>query len=252
MLFRRWSVLGLVIPTLLIGACSSTPEKEEISEQPAAELYLESKQRMNTGNYRSAIAHLEALLSRYPFGPHADQVQLDLIYGYYAVSDNAAARAAADRFIRLNPTHKDIDYALYMRGLMSEDEDSNFFQSMFNIDRSDRDPAMVRQAFGDFERLIREYPASKYAPDAARRMIALKNRLARYEVRVAEYYYQREAYVASIGRGKYVVQYMSDTPSVERALELMVESYDKLDMPEAKQDTLAVLKLNYPDNSMVN
>lgn len=243
------SALGLA---LVLGACSSTPEKEKVAEQPAAELYKESKVRMEDGNYRSAIAHLEALLSRYPFGPHADQAQLDLISAYYAVADNPAALAAIDRFIRLNPTHKDIDYALYMRGLVNEDEDRNFFQEMFRIDRADRDPHNIREAFGDYERLLREYPGSKYAPDAALRMTALKNRLARYEVLVAEYYFERDAFVAALGRGKYVLEYMPDTPEVERALELMAESYAALGMEQAQQDTLRVLKLNYPDNSMVN
>ncbi|GGA70922.1 outer membrane protein assembly factor BamD [Neiella marina] len=252
MLLSRLTGLGVLGLALVLGACSSTPEKEKIAEKPAAELYQEAKTRMNSGNYRSAIAHFEALLSRYPFGAHADQVQLDLISAYYSVADNPAALAAIDRFIRLNPTHKDIDYALYMRGLVNEDEDRNFFQELFRIDRSDRDPHNIREAFQDYERLLRDYPGSKYAPDASKRMIALKNRLARFEVMVAEYYYERDAYVAALGRGKYVLEYMPDTPSVERALEIMARSYKQLGMEDARQDTLRVLQLNYPENRMVN
>lgn len=252
MLLKRLSVMGLAVSSLFLTACSSTPDEEEvIKDLPAIELYQTARARIENGSFQSALTHLQTLMARYPFGPHADQVQLDMIYVSYALSDAEQAKAAADRFIRLNPTHKDIDYALYMRGLVSEDQDSNMFQELFGIDRSDRDPALVQEAFRDYERLIRDYPTSKYAADAAQRMVALKNRLARYEIRVAEYYYEREAYVSAVGRGQYVLEYLSDTPSVEQALEIMIRSYDKIGLQEAKSDTLAVLKLNFPRNELV-
>ena len=252
MLLNRLSVLSLVLSALLLSACSNTPDEQELIEDlPAIELYNKAQQRIANGSYQGAINHLQALMARYPFGPHADQVQLDLIYAHYAVADGEQAKAAADRFIRLNPTHKDIDYALYMRGLVSEDQDANLFQELFGIDRSDRDPALVQEAFRDYERLILDFPTSKYAADAAQRMVALKNRLARYEIRVAEYYFEREAYVSAIGRGQYVLEYLSDSPSVEQALEIMIRSYEKLSLSDAKKDTLAVLKLNFPDHELV-
>ena len=253
MLLSRWSALTLVLPALLLSACSSTPDEEDqIADKPAIELYQEAHERMSNGNFQSAIANLQALLARYPFGPHADQVQLDLIYAYYAIGETAPARAAIDRFIRLNPTHKDIDYALFMRGLVAEDENTNVLQELFGIDRSDRDPSLMRDAFLDYDRLIREYPSSKYAPDASLRMISLKNRLARNEVKIAEYYFQREAYISPINRGKYVLEHMSDSPAIEQALEVMARSYGKIGLVEAQKDTLAVLKLNFPNNKMVN
>lgn len=251
MLLKKLSALGLAITLLGLSACSSFPEETVVADLPAVELYQRASYAMKNGSFQLAISHLQALQSRYPFGPHADQVQLDLIFSYYRVSENSAAKAAADRFIRLNPTHKDIDYALYMRGLTSEAEDSNAFQEVFGIDRSDRDPALVQEAFRDYERLIREYPASKYAADAAQRMVALKNRLARYEIRVAEYYFQREAYISAISRGEYVLEYLADTPSVESALEIMIRSYDKVGLEQAKKDTKEVLKLNFPNNKML-
>lgn len=252
MLLHRLSVLSFALSALFLSACSSKPDEAELlADMPAIELYEQARQRMEKGSYQSAVTHLEMLMARYPFGPHANQVQLDLIFANYAMSRGEEAKAAADRFIRLNPTHKDVDYAIYMRGLISEEQDTNDFQEMFGIDRSDRDPALVEEAFRDYERLIRDYPSSKYAADAAQRMVALKNRLARYELRVAEYYFEREAYVSAIGRGQYVLEYLSDTPAVQPALEIMVRGYEKLGLEEAKADTLAVLKLNFPKSELV-
>merc|ERR1711974_196564 len=107
-------------------------------------------------------------------------VQLDLIYSYYKSGKTEETLATVDRFIRLNPNHSDIDYAFYMRGLTNMESDSSLFQELMNIDRADRDPAKSREAFNDFRRLIQQYPNSKYAVDARKRMLHIKERLARY------------------------------------------------------------------------
>lgn len=54
------------------------------------------------------------------FGPYSQQVQLDLIYAYYKSAELPMAISAIDRFMRLNPTHPNIDYVLYMRGLTAQ------------------------------------------------------------------------------------------------------------------------------------
>jgi outer membrane protein assembly factor BamD len=138
-----------------------------------------------------------AIDSRYPFGPLSHQVQLDLIYSYYKSGKNEETLATIDRFIRLNPNHSDVDYAYYMRGLTNMESDSNLFQELMNIDRTDRDPSKSRQAFEDFRRLIQQYPDSKYAADAKQRMVHIKDRLARYEIAIARFYMRRQSYVAA-------------------------------------------------------
>ncbi|MGQ7170028.1 tetratricopeptide repeat protein, partial [Escherichia sp. R-CC3] len=57
-----------------------------------------------------------------------------------------AAQAAIDRFIRLNPTHPNIDYVMYMRGLTNMALDDSALQGFFGVDRSDRDPQHARAA----------------------------------------------------------------------------------------------------------
>lgn len=76
-----------------------------------------------------------------------------------------------------------------MRGLTHMAQDRNFMHDLFNIDRSDRDPEPVKAAFADFKRLLERYPNSLYANDAQQRMIALKNRLAEYDLATADFIY---------------------------------------------------------------
>ncbi|MCE1690652.1 outer membrane protein assembly factor BamD, partial [Enterobacter hormaechei] len=92
-----------------------------------------------------------------------------LMYAYYKSSDLPMALASIDRFIRLNPTHPNIDYVLYMRGLTSQALDNSPLQSFFGIDHSDRDPEHARVAFKDFSQLVRYHPNSLYTADAIKR-----------------------------------------------------------------------------------
>ena len=177
----------LLVPVLLgamvsVAGCSSSDDKEEkavMANMGAQQLYDRAKKSMEVGNFSNAAQTLSALDSRYPFGPLSHQVQLDLIYSYYKSGKTEETLATIDRFVRLNPNHSDVDYAYYMRGLTNMESDANMFQDIMGIDRTDRDPSRSRAAFEDFRRLIQQYPNSKYAADARKRMLHIKDRLAR-------------------------------------------------------------------------
>ncbi len=237
---------------LALSGCASHKDEDEKAKQNSPQQNFESAESaLALGNYSKAIQLLEGLDSRYPFGPYSHQVQLDLMYGYYKQGDFASAISVIDRFTKLNPQHADLDYAYYMRGLNHMAMDHNFFQELLWVDRTDKDPSSSRQAFEDFSNLLKRFPNSKYAADTKQRMVFLKNRLANYELAVARYYVKRKAWVAAANRAQTVVDDYKGTEAQERALELLVNCYDELGINELKQNALAVLKANYPNNSLV-
>lgn len=253
-LYLRNIIFSCVL--VAVAGCSSAPEDEDadlvLRNRSAQSLYDDAKAKMRSGNYNVATESLSALDSRFPFGPLSNQVQLDLIYGYYKTGKTDEALATIDRFTRLNPNHSDVDYALYMRGLTNMEVDSNLFQELVGIDRSDRDPSNSRQAFNDFRRLIEKFPNSKYAADAQKRMLHIKSRLAKYEIAIARYYMRRDAYVAAANRGRFVIEHYPDTSHVQEALEIMVECYDQLKLDDLKNNAMKTLKLNYPNSSFIS
>ena len=97
--------------------------------------------------------------------------------------------------------------------------------------------------------MVQRFPDSPYADDARQRMVYLRNRLAAYEINVADYYIRRSAYVAAANRARYVVETYQETPSVVDGLQIMVRAYRELGLGELAEDTLAVLALNYPDQA---
>lgn len=244
--FVRVAVLLLLV---FLSACSSKGGKLAETERLAAdELYQEAKQAMDNGNFDKAARYFQRLQARFPFGEISEQAQLDLAYSQYRNRKPDEATSTANRFIKTYPTHPNVDYAYYLKGLVNFDRDLGFVERYLPIEGSERDQAYARQSFVDFGELVKRFPASKYVPDARQRMTHLRESLAAYEMNVAKYYFRRGAYVASSNRAKYVVENFQQTPQTADALGLMVESYRALGKTELAQDAESVLKLNYPNH----
>ncbi|MAA66793.1 MAG: outer membrane protein assembly factor BamD [Alteromonadaceae bacterium] len=236
--------LLLLSALFVVAGCASKPE-EVLSEEA---YYEQAHSAMESGNFNEAETNLEALETYYPFGRYAEQAQLDLIYSRYQNLDLEGARAAADRFLRLNPQSEHADYAMYMRGIASYNLDISLASKFFPIDTTERDPGEQRQAFRDFSALLDRYPASEYAPDARQRMIAIRNRLAALELHAARYYIKRQAYAAANNRARHVVENFPNTPAVEEALIILADTYKFLDLNKAANDAIALLAINYPQS----
>lgn len=240
---RKLPILAVTVLALMLGACSSKDRRESMSER---ELYHEAQRLLKADNYDLAIKDLQMLESRYPFGPYAEQAQLDLIYAQLRSTRADAAVATADRFIRLHPQHPHVDYAYYMKGLANYTEGTGLLERFLPTDMTTRDPGKALQSFEDFRQLLTRFPNSEYAPDARARMIFLRARLARHEIDVANYYFRRKAYLAAANRGRYVVDNYPQTPAVPDALAVMVQAYQLLGLNNLADDALKVLRENYP------
>lgn len=241
--------LLLIATFALVAACSSNEVVDENLGEDA--LYQQAQADLDNRNYTAAIAKLRALESRYPFGRYAEQAQLELIYAYYRNVEPEAAKSAAERFIRLHPQHPNVDYAYYLRGLASFDQDRGLVARFLPLDLTKRDPGAARDSYNEFAQLTSRFPESPYSPDAKQRMIYLRNLLAAYDVHVANYYLERQAYVAAANRGRYVVENFQGTPSVPDALAVMVEAYQRLTLTDLADASLETLRLNYPEHPSI-
>ncbi|ATZ12385.1 outer membrane protein assembly factor BamD [Erwinia amylovora] len=228
--------------SLALAGCSGS--RDGVPDSPPSEIYATAQQKLQDGNFKGAITQLEALDNRYPFGPYSQQVQLDLIYAYYKNADLPLAQAAIDRFMRLNPTHPNIDYVIYMRGLTDMALDDSALQGFFGIDRSDRDPTHARDAFKDFSQLLRGYPNSQYATDARKRLVFLKERLAKHELSVTEFYTKRGAYVAVVNRVEQMLKDYPDTRATRKALPLMENAYRQLQLNAQAERVAKIIAAN--------
>jgi outer membrane protein assembly factor BamD len=240
-----WMAIGLSVAILFTGCADSNydPTKDWSNDK----LYSEAKDEMAAGGYDKAIGMYEKLEGRAAGTTLAQQAQLDKAWAQYKTNEPVQAVATLDRFIKLHPASPALDYALYLRGVVNFNDNLGLMSSIAEQDLAERDPKQAKESFEAFRELLTRFPNSKYSEDARLRMAFIKNSLARSDVHVARFYYQRGAYVAAIARAQTTVQDYRDVPAVEEALAIMVQSYDKLGLTQLRDDTKRVLDTTYPN-----
>lgn len=240
-------VCSLACGVLLLGACSTTPVDPTAGWSPN-KIYAEAKDELSTGAYDKAVPLFDKLEGRAAGTPLAQQAQLDKAYAQFKNGEPVLAVATLDRFMKLHPASPALDYALYLKGLINFNDDLGLFGFLTRQDLSERDQKAAKESFESFKELITRFPDSKYAADAGARMNYIVNSLAESEVHVARYYFERGAYLAAINRAQTAITDYQGVPAIEEALFLVVKSYDKLNMPDLRDDARRVLEKNYPQS----
>ncbi len=247
--FRRF--LTLLAPISLVAAlaaCGAT-QAEKDAATPVEKLYADAMEDVEGANYDRAIKALDRIEGKAAGSILAQQAQLELAYLYWKTADKVQALATVDRFIKLHPSSPALDYALYLRGVINFNDDLGFLSSFTGQNLAERDQAAARESYQSFKQLSEQFPNSKYTADARLRMDFTVNMLAEYEVRVANYYMRRGAYVAAANRAKESVIEFPQTASTAEALSIMVMSYDRLGLTKLRDDAQRVLDKNFPGSS---
>ncbi|MDA7571702.1 outer membrane protein assembly factor BamD [Porticoccaceae bacterium] len=251
---KNLSLMLLILSLSLTTGCSwlGWGDEEQTEEDSVGltekDFYERIQTSLNASNWTVAISNLQLLESQFPFGKYAEQGQLELIYAQYKSGDYESSIASADRFIRLHPQHPNVDYAFYVKGLSEISQTGGFFDSFLPTDSSMRDIGDARGAFTTLTELLSRFPESPYAADARKRLVSLRNRLARAEIHVANYYFTRGAYLAAANRGRFVVENFQQSPAVPDGLAVMAQAYYLLEMKELADNSVEVLVANYPEH----
>ena len=133
--------LKILIASVLVVAFLAGCNKLKTEGWDAETFYINAKEQLDKRKWTKAIELFQQLEARYPYGEYAEQAQLEIAYAYYKNNDQAEALAAADRFIRLHPTHPSVDYAYYLKGLVNFTENKTTMDKLLGgKDFSDRDP----------------------------------------------------------------------------------------------------------------
>ena len=218
----------------------------ETAEKSEQAYYSDAIAEIDKGRNNPAIENLTNLRTFYPTGQYAEQALLDMMYAQYENGSFELAAANAEQFIRLYPSNPQVSYAYYVRGVANMEGSSEGLK-LFKMNQAKRDTSYLRIAFANFQELINKYPTSPYAPDAAQRMTFIYNQFAESELTAANWYIEREAYVAAVNRAKWVVQYYPLSDSVPEALAILAYSHQQLGLTDLAQEYQTLLQINYPD-----
>ena len=215
---------------------------------PVSQLYDKAHDYMEAGRWSSASETWGRLIAQYPYGPYTEQALMEQAYAEYKAGKHDDAVSSIDRFIRTYPTHRNIAYLYYLRGLANGNSDTVFLRRVWSLDSSRRDLSTPRQAYADFNIVTERYPNSRYAADARQRMIELRDVFAQHEMDNALYYARRGAWVSAAGRATYLLETYPQSAFQNDAVALLGESYVHLGNKTLADDARRVLELNEPNH----
>ena len=192
---------------------------------------------MGDEEYTDAAHLFDEVERQHPYSIWATRAQLMSAYADYEGLRYDDAIDALTRFIELHPGNPHVDYAYYMRALC-------YYEQIADVRR---DQKASQQAYDGFNEIMRRFPSSPYARDAAFKLDLTLDHLAAKDMEVGRWYQSQGNMIAAINRFKDVVARFQGTSHVPEALERITECYLTLGLRDEAQKAAAVLGYNYPD-----
>lgn len=239
----------IIVSGLALFACGPKQEIDPTANWSVETFYNEARKELANENYLTAIEYYETLESRFPFGKYATQAQIDVAYAYFKFDEPDSAITAIDRFIKLHPRHEKVDYAYYLKGVVNFERGGTALDFLQDRDYSDFDRNLMLNSYNDFKLLVQRFPDSRYVADASKRMLYLRDELARADFKIAQYYATRDAWVAVTERTKRILQEYQGSSVIKSTLGLQLQAYQILGLEKEAEDTQRIIDLNFGQDS---
>lgn len=240
--FGRFArIVAIAVVTVALAGCDMfgpTKLKEETIIPPET-LYAAAIKDMDNQRYVTAVANLERLERQHPYSEYTEKAKLMQVYGNYRIGKFDEAILAADRYVALYPSSKEVPYVLYLKG-------NSYFGQITDITR---DQQISKNAIDTYSLLISNYPRSDYAKDASEKLIVAYDQMAGKEMSVGRYYLGNGQYAAAINRFQVVIERWQTSTHIEEALYRLTEANLALGLVGEAQTAAAVLGHNYPSSS---
>lgn len=227
----------VLLAALVLSACTVVEKQEVIGQVDT--LYNRAMSQLDEKQWTSAINSFEELERQHPYSEWATRAQMMTAYAHFRAENYDETVAAAERFIRLHPGHKDLPYLYYLKGM----------GHYYRISDVRRYQGETRQALASFEELVERFPHSHYAQDAKLKITLCKDHLAGQDMAVGRFYQGQKKYQAAINRYQNVVNDYPRTPQSQEALYRITESYLALGVDDEAKRSAAILGYNHPKSA---
>ena len=112
----------------------------------------------------------------------------------------------------------------------------------------DRDPEPLNKAISAFEKLLKEYPTSRYETEAKQTILTCKEQLVQRHLMVGEFYFKRGSYLAAAHRYEKIIKEFPELKTTGEAMFHLAKTYQDLGIEEWTQKWLVALIRQYPDS----
>jgi outer membrane protein assembly factor BamD len=224
-------VLAIVLGCALAAAGCS------LRKAPTGEdFYAQGELMFSDHNYNNAIENYQHLIDQFPFSPYAEDAELKIALAYYQMKEYAEAINSFNDFQRMHPTNKNLGLATYYLAMSYYDQ----------IQRADNDQSNTESALEQFQILERRFPESPFAQLAHEHVEVCREMLARNQLFISDYYFERANFRAAESRLAELMQKYADTPVGPQALYELGLTLEKEGKKYSAAQAFAAVKRHFP------
>jgi outer membrane protein assembly factor BamD len=232
-------ILNLAIVVLLLLTSCSNKNKDELAKNYSVEeLYNKAMDKLDKKSYTEAAEAFATVQQEHPFSKWAIKAEVMEAYCYYLKRDYDQVTIIVDEFVKLHPSHPDVPYAYYLKGL-------SYYDQIADIKR---DQKITEEALVALNEVVSRFPSSEYARDAKIKLDLVNDRLAGKEMEIGRFYLKRGELISALNRFQLVVDGYQTTVHAPEALYRIASIYLALGVKDEAERYAAVLGYNYPSS----
>ena len=230
------SIFRFIVLIFVLGCSNNEKTQTTNNFSSDIELYKSAMNHLKKKEFNEAVETFSELEIQHPYSKWATKGQLMAGFAHYKANEYEEAILTLSKFIELNPTHKSIPYAMYLKAY-------SYYERMPDVNL---DQKLSERAVEEFSELINKYPNSKYAKKSMSHLRSLKNHLASREVKIAKFYQSQGYFLASIKRYKSVLREYKKSTHIPESIFRLIECYISLGLVKQSFYFYKILEYNFP------
>ena len=230
------SIFRFIVLIFVLGCSNNEKTQTTNNFSSDIELYKSAMNHLKKKEFNEAVETFTELEIQHPYSKWASKGQLMAGFAHYKANEYEEAILTLSKFIELNPTHKSIPYAMYLKAY-------SYYERMPDVNL---DQKLSDRAVKEFSELINKYPNSKYAKKSMSHLRSLKNHLASREVKIAKFYQSQGYFLASIKRYKSVLREYKKSTHIPESIFRLIECYISLGLVKQSFYFYKILEYNFP------
>ena len=236
--------LKIIFIFFILISCSKENTKISVITEKSLDLqvleaYEEGKRFLETGDSLYAAKKFNEAEILFPQSMWAPKSALMAAYSYYIQDYYGDSISELERFKKVYPKHKNLDYANYLLALC-------YYEQI--VDEK-KDLQSIIRAKESFNFVIKNYPNTEYALDAEFKIDLIYDLLASKEMYIGRYYFDRKKWIPAINRFKTVTNNYDRTIYVEEALYRLVEVHYRIGLIDEAKKYANLLGYNYQSST---
>ena len=224
----------------ILISCSKEEIKESIIKEKSLDLqvleaYQEGVKSLETGDVLYAAKKFNEAETLFPQSEWAPKSALMAAYAYYTQDYYSDTIAELERFIRVYPLSKNLDYVYYLLGI-------SYYEQI--VDEK-KDLQSIIKAKEYFKIVSKNYPNTNYSLDAEYKIDLVNDTLASKEMYIGRYYFDKKKWIPAINRFRTVIDNYETTIYAQEALHRLVEVHYILGLKDEAKKYAKLLGYNY-------